>query len=400
MIWKKISNLNNRHNCGKKALLVILPLVILGLVVYAGVTIFRLYQASASRQIEPAETIKINEPFSGTAHFNDKLGADDFSKLIVNSIDQAEKTVDIAVYSMDSQDILDALFRAAKRGVTVSAIFSDKRQEIIAELFKDKPDNIKIGFIPSDVSRYMHHKFLLVDRGLSRQKLFFSSYNFTHFQGLYDPSFILETGRPELVAVFGKEFDRLVIELNDKVKRPPVNPFAARIEYADGFLEVWFAPGTSSHNIKNRMISLIKSSTNNIKVLIWYLTDKEIAAELAEASQTKAVSIVTDDFNWFSPESAFPILEAQKARQKLDRLELIKDSKRNAEVGKLMNDASFNSFLHQHLLIIDDKIALFGTNNWSFGGFFTNSESIMVTDIKSLVDAFRGSYQANYDANK
>ncbi|MFA6194508.1 MAG: phospholipase D-like domain-containing protein [Patescibacteria group bacterium] len=400
MIWKRILNLNNRNNRGQKARLIILPLVILGLVAYAGMTIFRLYQESVGRQIAPAEMIKINEPFSGSAHFNDKLGQDDFSQLIVSSIDQAEKTVDIAVYSMDSQDIRDALYRAAKRGVTVSAIFSDKRQEIIVALFKDKPDNVKIGFIPSDISSYMHHKFLLVDRGLSRQKLFFSSYNFTYFQGKYDPSFILETGRPELVAVFGKEFDRLVVELNDKVKQPPVNPFAARIEYTDGFLEVWFAPGTPKHNIKSRMIGLIQSSTNNIKVLIWYLTDKEIAAELAEASRTKPVCLVTDDFNWLAPGSAFPILEAQRARQKLDKLELIQDSQRNAEVGRLMNDTGFNSFLHQHLLIIDDKIALFGTNNWSFGGFFTNSESIMITDIKSLVDAFRGSYQANYDANK
>lgn len=397
MTWKKILKLNNR---GKKAWMIILPLVIMVLVVYAGLTIFRLYQEAIGRQVAPAETIKVSEPFSGSAHFNDQLGTDDFSQLVVNSIDQAEKTVEIAVYSMDSQDILDALYRAAKRGVTVSAIFSDKRQEIVAALFKDKPDNVKIGFIPSDVSSYMHHKFLLIDRGLSRQKLFFSSFNFTYFQGKYDPSFILETGRPELVAVFGREFDRLVVELNDKVKRPPANPFAARVEYADGFLEVWFAPGTPRNNIKSRMIGLIQNSKNNIKVLIWYLTDKEIAAELAAASRTKAVSLVTDDFNWLAPGSAFPILEAQKARQKLDKLELIKDSKRNAEVGRLMNDASFNSFLHQHLLIIDDRIALFGTNNWSFGGFFTNSESIMVTDIKSLVDAFRGSYQANYDANK
>ncbi len=395
MTWRKF----------KKILVFIgLPAVILGLVVFSGLKLFRSYQAPVSRPGEPARIIEVKEPFSGVMHFNDQLGTDDFSNLLIANIDKASKTVEIAVYSMDSQEIKAALYRAANRGVAVSLIFSDNRKDVIDNLFRDKPGAIKIGFVSSATDGYMHHKFLLIDRGLDGQKLFFTSYNFTLIQGKYDPCFIMETGRPELVGVFGEEFDRLGAKITQTAKgireKRSNNPFAALVKYPEGFLEIWFSPGSNESSIKDRMIGLIKNSASNIKILIWYMTDKEIAAELAGAAQRIPVSIVTDDFNQSVEASVFPALLAQKQRQHLDNLTIINDSKRNQEVEKFMPHQNFNSFLHQHLLLVDDKIALFGTDNWSTGGFFRNSESIMVTDIKSLVDAFEKSYQFNYDVNK
>ena len=91
---------------------------------------------------------------------------------------------------------------------------------------------------------------------------------------------------------------------------------------------------------------------------------------------------------------------AQKYRDHLDNLEIINDSKRNLEVSQLWPGSTINSFLHQHLLIIDDQTVIFGTSNWSANGFFQNNEATIISNIPSLVKSFTKSYYNNYQANK
>ena len=386
----------NKNNWRQPLLFVGLPLFILGLIIYLSIFIYHLYQRPDNQTFEPAKIINVSEPFSANFYFNDKLGSNDFADLIVKNIDNAKKSISLAMYSMDSTEIKDALLRASSRGVNVNLIFSNKHQAGELSLFQGKGDNINISFVGINNDGYMHHKFLIIDRGEATQKLFFSSYNFTDIQGKFDPSFIMETSRPEIVSVFGDEFDRL--SSNEKwlaKKAKNYNPFAALINYPEGYLEIWFTPEYGNNNIKERMLSLIKNASSNIKIMAWYITDKDIASALTIKSKEKPVTIVTDDYNWSTTGYVFPIIAA------LNNLELVKDTKRNAQVSAILkNNDDLNSFLHHHLLIVDDKIALFGTNNWSSSGFFNNDESVMVSNISSVVSAFKQSYLFNYNTNR
>ncbi|MFA6995208.1 MAG: phospholipase D-like domain-containing protein [Patescibacteria group bacterium] len=404
MIWLKILirkvKIKIGDNFNKKFIVIALPLLLLILCLYLGLTFFRLYQNREVITSPPARTIEVNESFSANLYFNDELGLDVFSELIVNGLDAAKNKIELAMYSMDNSAIRDALYRAAARGVSVDLVFSDKHQNGIENLFVNNHKNLKISFVSSNGGS-MHHKFLLIDRGSAQPKLFFGSYNFTNIQGKYDPSFILTTERPELISLFGDEFDRLAGGLHGSVKKSAnYNPYAALIRYPEGFIEIWFSPGLVDNNIKDRMLNLIRNSRDNIKIMTWSLTDKDVAAELALKSKQIPVSIITDDYNWSATGSAFPVLAAQKNRQNLNNLEIITDSNRNQEIAKILPDDDLNSFLHHHLLVLDDRIAVFGTNNWSSNGFFRNDESVMITNIKSLVKAFEQSYTFNYNKNK
>ena len=403
MKWIKISTPKDKFKDKIKIIIISisLPLIILSAAIYLGVTVFNLYKQPSNRTFAPVKTINISEPFSGNFYFNDKLGSNDFSDIIIKSIDSAKKTIELAMYSMDSTGIRDALLRADKRGVSVNLLFSNKHETSENKLFKDRSDKVKVKFVGIGNNGYMHNKFLIIDRGQTGQNLFFSSYNFTDIQGEFDPSFIMETTRPEIVGVFGEEFDRLSSNETWRAKKNNTyNPFAALITYPQGYLEIWFPPGSGSNNVKSRMSSLIQNAKSNIKIMIWYLTDKDIASALAIKAKEIPVTIVTDDFNWQTAGSVFPTVSAQKDRQKLSNLQIITDQKRNIEAQKFTTDSSLNSFLHHHLLIVDDQIALFGTNNWSSGGFFKNDESIMVSNISSVVSAFKQSFLYNYNINK
>jgi phosphatidylserine/phosphatidylglycerophosphate/cardiolipin synthase-like enzyme len=375
----------------------ILPVALLIILIYLGISLFNLYKKPINFKNEPKNIINIPESFSGSVYFNDVLGKDDFSDLMIENIDNAQKTIEVAMYSMDNAIIKEALYRAADRGILINLVFSTKRQDGIANFINNSGrPNIKIYFATPGGTGYMHHKFMIIDKNTNKQKLFFSSYNFTAIQGKFDPSFILETDRPEIISTFSEEFNRL----NNQDGTQNTNRLATRINYPEGFLEIWFAPGTKNNNLKNRMIDLIKNTKDNIKVMIWYLTDADIAANLIAIAKTKPVTIIADDFNLQTVGSMFPVIQAQKERDQLDNLKIINDSKRNLEVSQLWPGSTLNSFLHQHLLIIDDQTIVFGTSNWSANGFFDNNEATMVSDIPNLVKSFTESYSTNYRINK
>ncbi|MBP9732419.1 MAG: DUF1669 domain-containing protein [Candidatus Magasanikbacteria bacterium] len=344
----------------------------------------------------PAETIEVSEPFSGQLYFNTDFGQTHLSSLIINAIDKAEVQIEVAVYSMDHPLIRDALYRAANRGVSVKLLLSEKRKETHDLVFYNPPQNISrvdAGFESSRGS--MHHKFIIIDRNFAAAKLFFGSYNFTSLQEKFDPSFVLETTRPEIIDVFGREFNRLYTggALTDR------NPYAALLHYPEGYIEIWFTPAPSnSVGLRTRFLGLIADAKKIIEVLIWNLTDTTVAQTILQKStEGVPITILTDDSNYSLPDSVFPFLNSQKELYRLENLQVFTDHKRNLEIQEVYGEEDFNSFLHHHLLLVDDDIAVFGTNNWSTNGFFNNNESIMISNIPYMFQSFKQAFDANLD---
>lgn len=384
----------------KLGLLFILVLgAFITLVLYKQVPFF--YEPPRVENFTPEKVINISEPFSGKIHFNNEVGSDYFSNLTVEAIDLASSTIEIAMYSMDDSFIKEAIYRAVDRGVKVNIVFSNKYVTSMEKFFERKSDNLKISFSSFGSSGYMHHKFMIVDRGLNSGKLFFGSSNFTYIQAQYDPSFIMETDRPELVNIFGEEFDRLLLELDRvAVRGENYNSFAALINYPEGFLEIWFLPSSGDNSLKNRLLNLIYRAENNVKAMIWHFTDKDTAINLVQKAKDIPVKVIIDDFNFKVKDSVMPFMSKQKRYQGLSNLELIDDANRNEAVRQHKGDDKFNSFLHHHLLITDDNTVVFGTNNWSSSGFFANNESVMISNISSLVSAFNQTFEFHYNLNK
>lgn len=355
--------------------------------------------------LAPARIINIQQDFSAKFYFNNTFGNADFSKAIIKAIDESKKSVEVAVYSMNHTAIRDALYRAAKRGVSVTLIFSDRKITQHNKLFVNMPREIRRIDIASNSAAssgsLMHHKFILVDRGVKSQRLFFGSYNFTELQEKYDPSFLMETTRPELVDIFGEEFTRLTEGAHGHIKfKNNFNPFAALIKYPQGDLEIWFSPQSYRGGLRNRLLSLIRGAQKSINILVWDITDKEIARALVLAAHTKPVEMLVDDVNFSTQGSVAPFIESEKKFRGLDKLNILTDVRRNEELAKDFNMKDFNSFLHHHLLLVDDTIAVFGTSNWSTNGFYNNDESTMVTTIPSIVKSFKETFDVNYNKAK
>jgi phosphatidylserine/phosphatidylglycerophosphate/cardiolipin synthase-like enzyme len=351
---------------------------------------------SFDRALIPAQIIEIDDSFSGEFYFNTEFGTSVLSDTVIHAIDSATTRVELAMYSMDHLGIRSALYRAAERGVRVTMLLAAEQVEAHDRVFSSVPSYMtRVDIGTSDSRGSMHHKFMIVDRGLPHGVLLFGSYNFTALQEKFDPSFLLRTTRPEIVTLFGSEFDRMVY-INDSPTPSDRNPYIARIEYPEGYLEVWFSPGTPEVSLRDRMQTLIAGSRSHLEGMIWNFTDESIARSfLDRAMQGLPVTLLTDDYTYAEQDSVVPAL-VLRASLMAPTLRIITDASRGLEIENRYGGSTTNSFLHHHLLLIDRAVALFGTSNWSANGFWYNDESTMVSNIPMIVASLGDAFDLNY----
>jgi len=132
----------------------------------------------------------------------------------VDLIDQAEESIDVAMYSFGDQKVLNALERAVDRGVDVRMIYnktSEERDEgsnTMSAKLEDKGINVRW------VNRVMHHKFAIIDgprdnlREASATTLVTGSGNWSYGAATrYDENTVTIQGDAEAALRFQDEFN-------------------------------------------------------------------------------------------------------------------------------------------------------------------------------------------------
>lgn len=387
-------------------LVIILGLLLLALVARRGGALVEQWLLIKSR---PAVSITTEKPVSAELLFNNEPGTDIFSERIVAEIGQAQHSLEIAMYAFSSVKLKAAVYEAQRRGVKVTIITDFRKRDNHEAFFADAVKDIKrldVGAETANKTILMHHKFALIDRGELSQKLLFGSYNWTDLQEKYDPSFLMVSSNPELIASFGREFERLLAGQagTQKLRDQAYHPWDLELKAAGYTSEVWFSPGREGDGIKARLSSLINSAQQEIQIMIWDFTDKELAVDLIRrARQGVKVTIITDTWNFYNKNSVFLYLAEAKQRYKLDNFELIVDKlggdKNIVAVDAPDLDEGFDPFLHLHVLIADGQKVLFGTNNWSRAGSYFNDESMMISEDPAIVAAFYQTFIYQYQHN-
>lgn len=369
---------------------------------------------------QPAQIVQSDIPVQADLYFNDELGTTIFSDKIVEEINAAQKTLEIAVYSIKSPRLKEAIYAANARGVKVTLVLDFRKKEIHDEFFFDLPRGIKrldLGEESAGKTMLMHHKFAIIDRGEATQKLIFGSYNWTELQEKYDPSFVMISTNTELIKSFGREFERLAQGESGpkKFSDKKYNPWDLSLSAAGSNYEVWFSPGVKGNSLNNRIYNLIHNAKQEIRIMIWDFTDQGLANEIiTKARNGVKVIIITDNRNFYNKTSVFMSLQAAKEKYQLANLEIISDAPRGEEAG-ILNAANANlgvdsglatstvesldPFLHYHLLIVDNQKIFFGTNNWSKAGAYYNDESAIVSDDQKIIERFNQSFEFNYQKN-
>jgi phosphatidylserine/phosphatidylglycerophosphate/cardiolipin synthase-like enzyme len=267
---------------------------------------------------------------------------------LVQAIDAARISVDVAAYSMSLYSVQAALLRAQKRGVQVRMVMeSTNMLDSVPQALLDAG----IPIIGDNRPGLMHDKFMVIDRS----EVWTGSLNYTTSGAYEDNNNLVRIRSSKVAEDYTVEFEEMFVRDffgPDTIDRTPYPNVTI-----DGVpLEIYFSP---DDHVVNRIIELLRGAQQSIYFL--------------------AYSFTTADFG--------DIL-LQKARKGLDVSGVMEEQQVKSNKG-----TEFTPFqqaglpvyvdgnpgqMHHKVFIIDQKIVITGSYNFSSSAENTNDENVVI----------------------
>ncbi|MBC8330627.1 MAG: phospholipase [Anaerolineae bacterium] len=316
------------------------------------VTPIALVPLPTSTETNPAESVPVAEWI--TVYFSDpdnpsaniyRGGADDE---LVAAIDAARFSVDAALYDLNLWSIRDALVAAHERGVSVRLVTeSDYLDE------DEIQDVLEAGIPTIDDQResLMHNKFIIIDN----YEIWTGSMNMTVNGAYKNNNNLLRIASPRLAENYLAEFEEMFSNklFGDHIAAHTPHP---SLEINGTRIETYFSP---DDHTANRIIELIQNAQESIYFMAFSFTSDPIAdAMIARANAGIDVAGVMETRQYHSNTGG-----------EFDTL---------AEAGIDVHLDGNPNNLHHKVIIIDRKIVITGSYNFSRSAEERNDENTLI----------------------
>lgn len=341
--------------------------LVLGLILLAFSMEWSLFVHSSGDPIE----VYFTDPIAGLPWMDQPSAqANGVDTALITLIDSAQKTLDLALYRLTHQPIITALQRACARNVTVRIVTDQASVQEYSNEYSQL-QSLPCVMLKTDASadarerfdHTVHHKFAITDGAT----VWTGSLNWADRELLFDANNALIVRDERLARIFTTEFEEMFLKDRFGSQKYDGKVFTQLRTYTVGTttVGVYFTPSGAPQKIVRDMIRNAKKS---IQIAMFYFTDDLIMAELA-AAHARGVQIdaVWDFRGW----ERFEDSEIDDA----------------LHLGIGIVDA-LPGLVHHKFVVIDDKIVITGSTNWSDSGFFSNDENLLVLDSPELAAKF------------
>ena len=295
----------------------------------------------------------------------DNTCSNNICKRLIQEINQANSTIDIALYGFgDIDKIYSALKEARKRGVKIRAVvdYSSKMDEIYP---KTRDFINEFSAITDDSEIIMHNKFFIFDN----KKVLTGSANISSSGiGGYSANSVVIVNSKTIANRYKAEFEQMYNNkfstLKDKLKI-----------VSDGNITAYFSP---KDNIKDVILNNINSAKSEIYVSAFYLTQKDIINALIEA-KNRNIQI-------------FVIQDAVGANNFKDRLLKL----RKAGISVIVENWGGKN--HEKTIMLDNKTLILGSANFSNAALSKNDENVVVIENKEIADFYKNYFFYLYNS--
>lgn len=297
---------------------------------------------------ERAVDVVMTEPYCDVCTADDKTflqGRSPITARLVSLIDGAQSSIEIANYTFSVRAIEEAILRAKMRGVAVRVAMDKGQESADTVAGRLKAAGIDVRFVAGggNPAGLQHAKFMIVDKltlatGSNNWSSTGTSIN-------EESTIVIKSvdGDP-ILAGFACHFDAIWNQ----------EPTAAG---ACSNAEAAFAPSS-------KPIALIKEeiarAQKTIDVLMHHFVFDDLVTELAKAAERGVrVRVIVNAAD-----------RAEHAGPKWDRL--------FAAGGKLrykQTNVDLFQLMHHKLMVVDDRVVVNGSGNWSGSAFFKNFEN-------------------------
>jgi phosphatidylserine/phosphatidylglycerophosphate/cardiolipin synthase-like enzyme len=308
--------------------------------------------------------------FFSTPRYPDKpeYHAGGIDQQLVAFIDGATRTVDIAIYDFDLENVANALASAAGRGVRVRMVTDTDT------LTNDDPKIVKafsivrkakIPIVDDQRPAIMHDKFVVVDEAA----VWSGSWNFTDGDTYRLNNNAIRIESAELAQNYTTEFEQMFVERKfgpnklSSTPHPTMNIAGVRVEN-------YFSP---RERVTDRIVSRLQRAEQSIHFLAFSFTSKPIGGALIERVQAGVeVQGVVETTGSETDSSMFRPMKSAK-------VDVLQDG--NPYV------------MHHKVFIIDRKTVIFGSFNFSNNAERDNDENLLIVDDPALAQAFEAEFQ-------
>lgn len=307
------------------------------------------------------------------------------------AISRAKRTIDIAAFEFDNTTLGNAILKAHADGVRVRIVTDN---QFGACKFKINPDtksapqlqaaldeclreSVILQFIEAGIpvvddnrSGLMHNKFMILDGAV----VWMGSMNYT-FTGSYkNYENVLALRSPEAVAAYQGEFDEMFIDGQFGRRSPKDN--SVSFEQQGAKIQILFA---SEDPVNEEILKRIQNAEKSIRFLAFSFTlDTLRNAMLAKALEGVTVEGV---FEWRGSGTASSALSPLFCA--------------NIDVRR---DGNMDGKLHDKVIIIDDRIVMTGSFNFSSSATLNNDENMIIIDDPDLAAQYNLAFDIIWNA--
>jgi phosphatidylserine/phosphatidylglycerophosphate/cardiolipin synthase-like enzyme len=330
--------------------------------------------------------------------------APDVANRIREFLDASTASLDLAFYDLRldgdaEQIVLDALRRAAARGVAVRILFNvDHPGPIpVPPPPQSSPEDVAALGLPSravaGIPDLMHHKYVIRDRSA----VWTGSLNWTNDSWTRQENVVVTAGSPALAYAFELDFEQLwstgIVEGSGRVDPRPV-------EIDGSEVRPWFTPD-HGEDLSQRIAKRLARARRRIRIASPVLTSGPILATMAEVAGEGLCNVagvvdqtqVNEVFHQWRTngvsEWKIPLLEAV----------LRKASFSGKPSTPWSADGSVHDFMHAKCVVADDVVFV-GSFNLSRSGE-RNAENVLEIESAPIADtlaAFVDGIRARYPA--
>jgi len=286
---------------------------------------------------------------------------------LVTSLDSARVAIDMAAYSLNLKDVESSLLHAQQRGVQVRLVMESDNMNT-TEVKALQSANVPI--IGDHLAGLMHNKFVVIDRA----DVWTGSMNYTQSGTYSDNNNLMHIRSTEVADDYETEFDQMFADhkFGSHLVSETPHPFVT----IDGTpLNIYFSP---SDHIQSALLPLIDNAQSSIYFLAYSFT----ADPLGNAIRQRAAAGV----------KVTGVMETDQVRSDIGT-EYAAFRKAGLDVHLDGNPG----LMHHKVFIIDNKIVVMGSYNFTASAETTNDENVVIIFSPEVAAKFMEEFQSVYD---
>ena len=275
---------------------------------------------------------------------------------LVEAIDSARLSIDVAAYSISLNSVRFALINAHKRGVTVRMVMESTNMD------RSDPQALIEAGIPIVGDKrdgLMHDKFMVIDKS----EVWLGSMNFTDSGAYEDNNHLFRIRSTKISENYTKEFEEMFLEnrFGENVLSETPHPTLT----IDGTrVDTFFSP---DDGVASQIATVLSGAEESIYFLAFSFTSNDLGAivrDKAEAGLTIAGVMDEEQVSSNQGTEYDPFKQAEL------------DVRIDGNEGQM----------HHRVFIVDEKIVVLGSYNFSQSAETRNDENILIIYNEAIAE--------------